>query len=193
MELILLRHARTEGNLQRRYIGKTDEQLSPEGIAQAEKKAGALTGVEAVYTSPMLRCRQTAEILFPGVAQTILDGFRETDFGRFENKNYLELKDDPEYLQWIDSGGSIPFPGGESVETVKKRVLRAFDKMTADMKEKNINKASAVVHGGTVMALLSERARPKRSFYDWQVSNCTGFFLRISDDLRTLDLIGECK
>ncbi|NLO47627.1 MAG: histidine phosphatase family protein [Clostridiales bacterium] len=193
MELILLRHAATKGNLMRRYIGVTDEKLSPEGEAAARRTADLLPKVQAVYASPLLRCQRTAEILFPGHTPLVLLGFRETDFGRFENKSYEDLKNDREYQNWIDSGGSLAFPGGESTETVKRRVLQAFDDMVLDMEQKNIKRASAVVHGGTIMALLSERACPKRSFYDWQVGNCEGFMLMVLNDHKHLELIGELK
>jgi alpha-ribazole phosphatase len=193
MELILLRHAATAGNLLRRYIGITDEDLGPEGEAQARRAANLLPEVQAVYASPLLRCIRTAEILFPGHKPVVIDGFRETDFGSFENKSYEDLKNDRDYQAWIDSGGSSAFPGGESAETVKRRVLRAFDDMAEDMKKKSVKRASAVVHGGTIMALLSERAMPRRGFYDWQVKNCEGFLLNVKDGTRQLELIKEFK
>lgn len=64
MKVLLLRHGETPGNRRRAYIGSTDEPLSPQGREQAQ--AVAVPPVERVYGSPMLRCRQTAEILFPG-------------------------------------------------------------------------------------------------------------------------------
>ena len=62
MEIMLIRHSMTAGNLQRRYVGRTDEGLCPEGIELAEQKAQFLLMPDIVYTSPMLRCRETAEI-----------------------------------------------------------------------------------------------------------------------------------
>ncbi len=65
-----------------------------------------------VFVSPMLRCRQTAEILFPQIPQIEIDPWREMDFGEFEGKNYAQLNGDPRYQAWIDSGGTLAFPGG---------------------------------------------------------------------------------
>ena len=86
LKLILVRHGETQGNKLKRYIGKrTDEPLCPEAgnmLAQL-----AYPEVQAVYASPMIRCTQTAGILFPGKKLNIIDELAECDFGEFENKN----------------------------------------------------------------------------------------------------------
>ena len=90
LKLILVRHGETQGNKLKRYIGKrTDEPLCPEAgnmLAQL-----AYPEVQAVYASPMIRCTQTAGILFPGKKLNIIDELAECDFGEFENKNYKEI------------------------------------------------------------------------------------------------------
>lgn len=75
-----------------------------------------------VFVSPMLRCRQTAEILFPQIPQIEIDPWREMDFGEFEGKNYAQLNGDPRYQAWIDSGGTLAFPGGESRERFYRKM-----------------------------------------------------------------------
>lgn len=65
-EIILVRHGKTAGNLEGRYIGsRTDEPLCEEGIHALEEKVreGTYPPVDLVYASPMIRCRQTAKIL----------------------------------------------------------------------------------------------------------------------------------
>lgn len=66
--LSLLRHGATPANREHRYLGKTDEALSEEGRAELLLKKKEIPA-ELLLVSPMLRCRQTAEILFPGRAQ----------------------------------------------------------------------------------------------------------------------------
>lgn len=66
--LYLLRHGATPANREHRYLGKTDEALSEEGRAELLLKKKEIPA-ELLLVSPMLRCRQTAEILFPGRAQ----------------------------------------------------------------------------------------------------------------------------
>ena len=72
IELYLIRHGMTPGNAEHRYIGRqTDEPLSEDGRQQLEKRKDQWAQVcrtwdmPYVFVSPMLRCRQTAEILFP--------------------------------------------------------------------------------------------------------------------------------
>ncbi len=174
-EYYLVRHGKTEGNLSGRYIGTTDEPLCPEGIRALEDLRIPLP--EIVYCSPMKRCRQSAELLWPEVPVTVVPDLRECDFGRFENKNYLELADDPAYQAWIDSGGTLPFPGGESMAVFKRRVLAAFDRIQEEMRQKRRRRAGLLVHGGTIMAILEQYGSPKRAYFDWQVRNGEGYLL----------------
>ena len=80
-----------------------------------------------VFVSPMLRCRQTAEILFPQIPQIEIDPWREMDFGEFEGRNYAQLNGDPRYQAWIDSGGTLAFPGGESREAFIARCVDGME------------------------------------------------------------------
>ena len=123
----MVRHGKTYGNTQGRYIGTTDEHLM-------ESESDALldlsfSPVQCVFVSPMIRCRETALLIFPEQEYMMIDGFRECDFGEFENKNYQELSDRKSYQQWIDSEGTLGFPGGESMLEFKERTLGAFDQM----------------------------------------------------------------
>ena len=95
MELILMRHGTTQGNLERRFIGTLDVPLLPQGEELARRVGATLPAVEHIYRSPLQRCRRTAELLWPGVEMTVVDELRESDFGPFEGKNHEELKDDP--------------------------------------------------------------------------------------------------
>lgn len=176
MELTLIRHFATAGNLEKRYIGTTDEPILP----VAEKKQ--MPRAEIVLTSPMIRCRQTAEFLYPEVEQIVWDGFRECDFGAFEGKNYLELTGDPSYQAWIDSGGELPFPGGESKASFCERTRATFERAVEDLMEQKIERAAIVAHGGTLMAVLSAYAVPKLGYYEWSCGNGCGYQVRIFED-----------
>ena len=81
LEVLLLRHGQTQGNLEKRYIGKTDEPLllddteSMRKISALQKRLEqeGIAGSQKLFVSPMLRCRQTAELLFPGQEQVVID------------------------------------------------------------------------------------------------------------------------
>ncbi|MDY5846991.1 MAG: histidine phosphatase family protein [Bariatricus sp.] len=176
MEIILIRHFKTKGNFEKRYIGRTDEPIYlPEVPCQLKLEKN----VEQVIVSPMMRCRQSAELLFPGKAQIICEEFKETDFGEFEGKNYLELTGNPKYQRWIDSGGTLPFPGGESREQFRIRCVSGFEKIMDELLRENCHVAAFVVHGGTIMSLLSEFDLLSREFYHWKIKNGEGFQTKI--------------
>ena len=89
LRVVFIRHSITEGNKLKRYIGTTDEPLCFEGVNLLKERK--YPGVEAIFTSPMLRCKETAGIIYNGMDYRICQGFREINFGDFENKNYKEL------------------------------------------------------------------------------------------------------
>ena len=187
IRLLFLRHGMTQGNLEKRYIGATDEPLLPESAEKLREnrsallsEAGAFCGCDdlrdeliKVYISPMLRCRETAQILFPDAEKIIVKDFRECSFGTFEYRNYEELKEEPEYLHFLASGGESGFPGGETKADFSARVLRAFEKLTFhEMPSLNV----LVVHGGTIMALLEHYAVPHGDYYSFRIPCGNGFF-----------------
>lgn len=185
MRVYLIRHGMTAGNLKKRYIGKTDEPLCQEGNAVLErvKNSGLYEQPDLLYVSPMRRCIETAQILFPEVKQTVVEDLRECDFGEFENQNYQELAGNQNYQKWIDSNGKMPFPGGESRESFQSRSIAAFWKLENEWKEKYSEgkTAALVVHGGTIMSILESVGVPEKSYYDFQVKNAEGYRLDGAD------------
>lgn len=171
MRWILIRHGKTEGNLAGRYIGcKTDEPLCPEGLEQLKEKEYPLAS--RVFCSPMIRCLETAHFLYPDITPEIIDDFRECDFGAFENLSYAQLNGRKDYQAWIDSGGEMSFPGGESRADFAERCVKAFDAL----KKLHISQDCAlIVHGGTIMAIMEKYAHPEGRYYDFQVKNGEGF------------------
>ena len=195
VKITWIRHGMTRANEEHRYLGKTDEPLSEKGIRflQEKKKKSFFNAPEFLYASPMKRCVQTAEILFRR-KPVLIPEWKEMDFGQFEGKNYEELKDDPCYQKWIDSNGTLPFPGGEPREQFIRRSMEGFDRMMSDIlikSEKNTRIQNgtetqdlknnceteipvvAVVHGGTIMAVLSSLTGGE--YFDFQVKNGEGY------------------
>lgn len=169
IELFFIRHGATKGNLQRRYIGRTDEALCALGREQATALKEKAIHVDAVYVSPLRRARETAAILFPDQGYRAVEDFRETDFGIFEGKTADELSGDPQYRAWLDSGCRGNVPGGESVQEVNSRCRDAFLNIIRNTGDGE--SLAFVVHGGTIMSLMEAFARPKRDFYFWHINN----------------------
>lgn len=179
LKIILLRHSITEGNQKKRYIGTTDEPLCEAGIELLRDKYYP-QGAE-LFASPLLRCTQTAELIYPGQRIHIIEDLRECDFGEFENKNYIELADNPKYQQWIDSEGTMPFPGGESREEFRWRALRGFERVISFCLKREALSAAVVVHGGTIMSIMEEYAVSEKGYYEWHVGNGEGYLVQLDE------------
>ena len=171
IHLQLIRHGATPGNLERRYIGRTDEGLSDQGREQILALKERLRPADRIFVSPMLRTRQTAELLFPDQEHTLVPGFEETDFGIFEGKTADELSTEPAYQAWVDAMCMTPIPGGEAVEDFRRRYCENFQKILSELPDGS--SAALVIHGGGIMAVLEHFARPHRDFYDYHVANGT--------------------
>jgi len=168
MKWILIRHGKTLGNLEGRYIGcRTDEPLCEQGI-QALKR-NVYPPVQKVFVSPMKRCIQTAQILYPDTPIEIVEDFRECDFGDFENRNYFELNGNEAYQRWIDSGGRLPFPHGESRQSFSQRCLKAFNQL------ESTGDCAIIAHGGTLMAIME--ASTGKDYFDFHLKNGEGYIL----------------
>lgn len=177
MKIYMLRHGKTKGNGEYRYVGRTDEGVTDKGqqelAARRKQMAQEILDVSRVYASPMLRCRQTARIFFPDREPVWIENLRECDFGEFEYKNYEELNGDPDYQRFIDTMGESGFPGGEDMRSFQERCVRGFQEVMQN--EDGAADIALVVHGGTIMALLDRFSEPHRDYYDWQVKNGCGY------------------
>lgn len=185
ISLVLIRHGATQGNREHRYLGKTDEPLSEEGKQEikAYKKQQCYPKIDNLFTSPLKRCIQTAKILYPHIAPIQIEELAEMDFGAFEGKNYRELQKDNRYQAWIDSNGTLPFPEGESREEFLIRCERGFHRILNTLKQEAnkhpVNTVGLIVHGGTIMALLSRFCGGE--YFDYQVANGKGYLCTVSD------------
>lgn len=177
LKIYLIRHGQTPGNKLKRYAGTTDEHLTQEGCEFLKELSYPIP--ETLYASPLLRCVETAGILFPEKELHIIDELSECDFGEFENKNYKELSGNENYQKWIDSNGMLPFPGGESREEFKHRSLMGFQKAVTGCIRENVHRAALVIHGGTIMNIMEEYADRQRPFYEWHVKNGGGYLIEL--------------
>lgn len=185
VRLVWIRHGATKANEEHRYLGKTDEALSKSGrkTLLAYREHNDYPDVKYLFTSPMKRCLQTAEILYPELHPIIIPEWEEIDFGRFENKNYEQLKEDAQYQAWVDSGGTLDFPEGESREKFIMRCESGFIKMCTEFEQKTVQKekaplsAAMIVHGGTIMALLSTHG--EKGYFDYQAANGRGYLCKM--------------
>ena len=170
MQVRLIRHGTTAGNAARRYVGRSDEPLCPEGRLAAERHEKDLS-LDRVFVSPLLRTKETAAILFPNAEQIAVDGLQEMDFGAFEGRTGDEMAHDPAYRAWVDDLCRGACPGGESQAEFHRRIADAF----TDVLRRTAADTTFVIHGGVIMSILFQFAEPKRDFYEWLTPNLGGY------------------
>ncbi len=181
----LIRHGLTDGNILGQYIGcRTDLPISPEGLNQLRllKDSIEYPEIDRLYSSPMLRCRQTAAVLYPDMEIHTEANLREYDFGDFEGKTASELETNPDFLNWA-SGKTSAVPGGEDNTEFVKRVCLGLNRVVTDMMENGAFESAVIMHGGAIMMLLAAAAVPRHSPVEWTAENGRGYSLLITPSL----------
>ena len=180
----LIRHGLTEGNLKQQYIGTTDLPLAGVGVTELQrlKEESDYPRVDKVYSSPMLRCRQTANILYPGKDVKLVDNMREIDFGEFEGKTANELESLPSYADWA-AGRINAAPGGEDNTEFAKRLCVGLNEIVRDMMASGAEHSAVIMHGGAIMMLLSACAVPRKNMVEWTCPAGSGFSILVTPSL----------
>ncbi len=173
MMLYLVRHGESIGNLNKRYCGITDVELSLEGMEQAKIASSNLKelNVSKIYTSPLKRAYKTAEIISKelNVGLSIVDCIKEINFGIFENMTWEEMQENNkiETDNWINQGFEYKFPKGESYLDIIERISDFIDKI-------NDSENSVIVsHFGVIQSiLLYYKSADYNNIWDHHISNC---------------------
>ncbi|MBO4339351.1 MAG: histidine phosphatase family protein [Clostridiales bacterium] len=198
-QIHLIRHAMTAENLEGRYIGHTDVPLCEDGIKQVEqmKEEMEYPSVDAVFTSPLSRCIDTAKLIYPDREPVVINELIEYDFGEFEGKTAEDLKDDEDFAEWLS--GTNPrkaAPFGESNASFTYRVCACFEKIVDGIISSGVKSTAVVTHGGVVMALMAAYAIPEAPMHEWLTPNGTGYTLRIDPSIwmrgKKLEAFAEC-
>jgi broad specificity phosphatase PhoE len=143
-EIIIVRHGSTEWNEQERFRGLADIGLSELGIRQAEATCVRLANlpVSKIYTSPLRRALQTANIIArPHKLEPIpLDGITDINFGKFQGLSFAEAEEKYKeiFSLWMRNPEKVTFPGGESLAEVRERSSSALDEIIAGLKDETV-------------------------------------------------------
>ena len=153
-EIVLVRHAESQANLDGVWNGRTDGGLSPAGERSLEALGERLSRwhFDAVISSPLSRARKTAESFSDEV--TIDEDFVEIHLGKWEGMSYADVQDlHGEELREATSTRTVPMgTHGETLEQVAERALGAVDRLFATMGEDET--VAVVTHGGFLQAVL---------------------------------------
>jgi alpha-ribazole phosphatase len=133
MNLYMVRHGQTDASRENRFSGSSDPPLTMVGHAMAQAFAQAYASLkwDAIYTSPMLRTRQTADALcrLTGAQAALEDGLKEIDYGEWEGLRHDEVKERwPQAFEyWAHDVASRGTPGGETAFHVAARAMRVVE------------------------------------------------------------------
>ena len=144
--LILIRHAPT-ADTGRRLTGRLPGiPLTPAGRAAAESLASRLSGtrLEAVYTSPALRCRQTAALIAApqGCRPRVRRALADTDYGDLSGSTLKAARRSPAWRLVRTAPSRACFPNGEALSRVQARAVAACESLAA-------------AHPGSTVALVT--------------------------------------
>jgi broad specificity phosphatase PhoE len=153
--LLLVRHGQSEWNAQGRWQGQADPHLSDHGREEARLAASALSGFGGiVFSSPLLRARETAEIISAHVSDGSVflePDLREIDVGEFSGLTNDQIEQRmPDAWQMLRAGKLSAFPGGEAREHFLQRVLGSLERIATHHPEADV---LAVAHGGAIAAV----------------------------------------
>jgi broad specificity phosphatase PhoE len=152
--IFLARHGESDWNVEKRFQGHSDRPLTERGRQQAHALADLVASeeIEAVYTSPLKRAQETAEIVAAtaGLEPVGLPELREVDTGSWSglSRADVEARFPEGFARWR-SGGS-GWEDGESYEEMAERVIRALRTIAEDHPD---GRVLVISHGGPIRAI----------------------------------------
>ncbi len=154
-----VRHGENRANLTREFSHRVvDYPLTGRGVAQAQATARYFSDkdIAAIYSSPLLRAQQTAEIIGAALklpVQTV-EAFREVNVGALElhppTEEHWALHDGI-LMDWMSGRASSRFPDGEDLTTLVQRVQEGLCDVLRGYDEREI---VIVAHGGILAATI---------------------------------------
>ena len=177
--LLLIRHGEVEASYQKKFGGRIDMNLSPNGKRQARILAGYLRGktIDVIYASPMKRVQQTLAptLRQSKLAQNVREELREIDFGHWSSLGWQEVENRFGFQahEWLEQIHRHGVPGGESGPVFRARVEPCLRQIIAGHRGQNI---AVFCHGGVIrmmLAILLKLPLPKTNHFDIEYSSIT--------------------
>lgn len=197
MKVYFMRHGETDWNIVKRIQGTTDIPLNQNGLLLAEKTAAEMNrqGIrfDRIYSSPLIRAKQTAELMnkFSNVEIKYDDRIREFCFGKGEGITFEEIKVNPEYKMlrnWFLSPADYKAEkGAESYESFFGRIDDFLDNEIRPI-EKECGSVLVVCHGGVVRGLLKQMLGwSVERFAETKIPNCGINLMNLENGIFSLE------
>ena len=168
MDLILVRHGEIPSNIKRVYAGRSPEYLTDRGIRQAEEVSARLSNlnIDVIYTSPIRRAVQTAEIINAqlNVALEINNAFRELEMGPWEGMSETDVAREypEEWDTWNKRPAELRLPGRETLDELLRRVISGIQGLYLEKERKH---AVLVTHVAIIRVILLWKAGKDLNLY----------------------------
>lgn len=190
--IYVIRHGECAGNKEGRIRGRTDFPLNENGLLQAQALAAAMKtkGLDMVFTSSLLRARQTAEIVASaaGVPCEARDGFINICMGPWENRRKAELAVEypAEWRTWMAEPEELRLPGAETLDDVRVRATSELFRIVEEYRGKRV---AVVTHRGVLKPLLAGALGLERGY--WKLhADTASYSLLTHDDVHGWCLMG---
>lgn len=192
-DFYVVRHGESEGNREGLLQGRADPHLSANGRLQAEAAGRRLAETDfcAAYSSPLLRARETAELIVqfhPGLELVGTPELMELNVGILEGRRQLDvIQEMPDLFNALRfSHGNAAVPGGESLDDIQKRISAFLD---AAVERHAGGKVLVVTHGWASHRLLAHAYGNPRTGVAYPVpNNASVSILRYFNDEKTWQL-----
>ena len=171
MRMILVRHTETKWNEERRYIGRTDLDLSQLGEENAQLMADYFRHeeIKSIYSSALQRAKQTAHAIaaYHDLSVIEMPGLNEVDFGEWEGMTHEEIGENYGSLiyNWLLDPMAVMVPGGERWCEFEARVHKSVHKIITNETK---GKIVVVSHGGPIKVIIGGTLKIPASGY-WQI------------------------
>jgi broad specificity phosphatase PhoE len=159
-ELILARHGETAWNVEKIYRGRSDVGLDEVGIKQAELLGKYVSnyGLEAIYSSPLKRALDTANVIarYQNIDVQIAEGLIDLDYGKWQCLPEREVKRlYPALLnEWHNNPHKVRMPGGEGLDDVRKRAIKVVNDILSNYYGSVVLVSHRVVNKVLICSLL---------------------------------------
>jgi len=175
MSIYLIRHGKTAANKENRFAGRTEEPLHLEGLTPLEEVAAGLSsaGLDRVYAGPLLRTRQSAEIIARacGCSSAVLSGLNDIDLPHWDGLTKDEIRErfGPEYPTWLADPPGFQVAGCETLADVQARAVRDVEQVRAENKGLTILLVTHLIVARCL--ILHYRDQPLADFRSVEVAN----------------------
>ncbi|KAF0091398.1 MAG: putative phosphoglycerate mutase [Fusobacteria bacterium] len=172
--IYLIRHGQTSWNLEERFQGTTNTELTEVGINQGKLLAKSLskTKFENIYSSPLKRAKITADFIGSEVNCEVIEDldFKEISFGDWEGLSTKEIREKYPWMdKWFDDTGLFQIPNGDVFEDEKNRLKERLIKIA---KESNGQNTAIVSHAGIIrLSLLAALDLPLSYYWRFVLGN----------------------